>query len=134
MAPSILIIDFEQNDLVRMTNALAQAGYVVRTALQSADGLDLFREFAPDLVFVNVLMPGTNGPQVCDRIKDRSRDTAVYFVSSIATGSLGPMLRKSRSDGALKKPLDPAKLVEIAEKHIGPGDPELVRQHREREA
>lgn len=64
----VLIVDDE--DLVRRSlgRALKSKGHEILEAKNGADGLQIWREADPDLVFLDVLMPGLTGPEVLNEI------------------------------------------------------------------
>ena len=56
--PKILIIDDEEVVLDSCTQILKGSGYQIATASDGTHGLELVQEFQPDLVFVDLKMPG----------------------------------------------------------------------------
>ncbi|MCK5800032.1 MAG: response regulator transcription factor [Deltaproteobacteria bacterium] len=67
--PQILIIDDDRALVDVLSMALGDAGYAVRTAHDGAKGWDAFRDEVPDLVILDLLMPGLDGLEVCRRIR-----------------------------------------------------------------
>ena len=61
MENKILIIDDEEVVLDSCTLILEGSGYPIVTAANGARGLELLQEFGPDLVFVDLKMPGISG-------------------------------------------------------------------------
>jgi len=72
MSTKVLIIedDVEMNRLLELD--LKHHGYEVMTATTGLDGLRLFHEARPDLVVLDVALPGMNGMTVCQRIRELS--------------------------------------------------------------
>lgn len=70
--PRALVVD--DDDMIRMLleETLTQAGFSVRTAEDGEHALALFAESMPDLVLLDVDMPGLDGFAVCRRIRDRA--------------------------------------------------------------
>ena len=68
LKPKILIIDDEEIVLDSCTAILAGGNYDLATAGNGALGLKLIREFEPDLVFVDLKMPGISGLEVLEDI------------------------------------------------------------------
>lgn len=77
-----LVVDDEANlsDLLRM--ALGNEGWEVRTAANGQEALNAIREFAPDLVVLDVMMPGLDGMQVLDRVRASGNDVPVLFLTA----------------------------------------------------
>jgi len=73
-ARTILIVDDEIDLLDLLQYNLEQEGYGVITATNGADALDIARRAAPDLIVLDVMMPGMDGIEVCRRIR---KDAAI---------------------------------------------------------
>jgi two-component system KDP operon response regulator KdpE len=80
MPGRILVIDDESQITRVLRAALSAQGYDVRTANDPDEGLRVFREWAPDLVITDLMMPGLSGVDVCRMIRTRS-STPVLVLS-----------------------------------------------------
>jgi DNA-binding response OmpR family regulator len=69
---SILVVEDQEDIRILVTELLELAGYGVRAAADGKSGLRLFHEMRPDLVVLDVAMPGLDGWQVLERIRDVS--------------------------------------------------------------
>ncbi|HEX7898798.1 MAG TPA: response regulator transcription factor [Planctomycetota bacterium] len=69
MARTILVIDDEAEIVRLLDHSLTQAGYLVIGARDGEAGLTAARKHAPDLVLLDVMMPGVDGLDVCRRLK-----------------------------------------------------------------
>ncbi len=65
MPGRILVIDDESQITRVLRAALSAQGYDVRTANDPEEGLRLFRDWPPDLVITDLMMPGMSGVEVC---------------------------------------------------------------------
>ncbi len=82
--PLVLVVDDQQAN-VRMVGALlARAGYQVLPALSGAEGLELARTKTPDVVLLDMKMPGMDGFEVLRQIRldDTTRDLPVIFLTA----------------------------------------------------
>lgn len=70
--PTVLVIDDDATLLELLSGHLEHAGYRVLTAAGGLDGLRLLNETSPDLVVLDVMMPGMDGWEVCRQIRLRS--------------------------------------------------------------
>jgi DNA-binding response OmpR family regulator len=68
----VLLIDDDELITRPLAAALAQAGYRVTVAHTGQRGLDLARAAKPDVVILDVLMPGMDGWQVCQALRQHS--------------------------------------------------------------
>lgn len=80
MPSSILVIDDDENVLELIRISLRRLGLTVYGARSGEEGLLLFDQVGPDLVTLDVLMPGMDGWEVCRRLRQVS-DVPVVFVS-----------------------------------------------------
>jgi two-component system, OmpR family, KDP operon response regulator KdpE len=81
MPGRILVIDDEPQITRVLRAALAAQGYDVRIANDPDEGLRVFRDWTPDLVVTDLMMPGISGVEVCRAI--RSRSTTPIVVLSV---------------------------------------------------
>src|SRR3990172_2264748 len=69
---TILLIDDDKNLLELFSSHLEAVGYRPLTARDGATGLRLATESRPDLVVLDVMMPGMDGWEVCERLREKS--------------------------------------------------------------
>ncbi len=69
MLGRILVIDDEAQITRVLRAALSAQGYTVRTANDPEEGLQVYREWVPDLVVTDLMMPGMTGVEVCHAIR-----------------------------------------------------------------
>ena len=83
---SVLIVDDNPANLRLLSGILAENGYKVRPAPSGALALQSVRSTLPDLVLLDIKMPGMDGYEVCRRLKadERTRDVPVLFISALA--------------------------------------------------
>ena len=82
---TILIIDDTPENLRVLSSALIQQGYEVRNAINGPLALSRAQAIKPDLILLDVMMPGMDGYEVCGRLKEnpQTRDIPVIFVSAV---------------------------------------------------
>ncbi|GAC1396574.1 MAG: response regulator transcription factor [Chloroflexota bacterium] len=69
MAADILVVDDDRKITDALRRGLAYQGYRVTVAHSGAEGLELARMRAPDVVILDILMPGIDGLEVCRRLR-----------------------------------------------------------------
>lgn len=81
----ILVIDDDQININLITRYLTMVGYQVVSATNGPDGLDLLQKHQPDLVLLDVIMPGMNGFRVCQIIREefKIRHIPIVMVTSL---------------------------------------------------
>jgi len=83
---TILIIDDTPDNLRFLSDLLERAGYAVRKVISGDLGLEAAQLEPPDLILLDIKMPGLDGYQVCDRLKsnERTRSIPVIFLSAMS--------------------------------------------------
>ncbi|WP_372680693.1 response regulator [Desulfosarcina sp.] len=101
----VLIIDDEQDirDVTALT--LMDAGYQVETAADGAEGLARCEQFSPRIVITDIRMPGMDGIQVLEIVKQRFPDTEVIVAT--AFGEMETAIRALQLDASdfITKPI-----------------------------
>jgi two-component system KDP operon response regulator KdpE len=69
---TVLLIDDDQTLLELLSGHLQAAGYQPLTASDGPNGLHLAVEAQPDLVVLDVMMPGMDGWEICQRLREKS--------------------------------------------------------------
>jgi DNA-binding response OmpR family regulator len=69
MAASVLLVDDEPNIVLSLEFLMRQAGYDVRVARDGDAALRAVAERAPDLVLLDLMIPGRDGYEVCEAIR-----------------------------------------------------------------
>jgi DNA-binding response OmpR family regulator len=82
----VLVVEDEENLLFTLQHNLKREGYKVFTATRGDDGLRLAREHHPDLIVLDLMLPGVDGMQVCRTLR---RDTTVPIIMLTALGGEG---------------------------------------------
>lgn len=66
----ILVVDDDPDVLGTLTRALGREGFHISTAMSGNEALEFLYKQVPDLVILDVMMPGLNGFEVCERIRN----------------------------------------------------------------
>jgi putative two-component system response regulator len=104
----VLVVDDHEATAKGMRDLLVAAGYKVRIALNGADALQLAADDPPDLVLLDVMMPGMSGVDVCRELKARSltRLTPVVLVTASHDREYRLSGLEAGADEFLTKPID----------------------------
>ena len=121
--PSVLIVDDEQHIRLLIEQALEELeddGVELMTAPDGQVALDVVRNQAPDLVFLDVTMPKLNGFEACDTIKHELGMTDTFVCMLTAKGQAYDRERglEAGADLFLTKPFDPDELLAIARRAL----------------
>ena len=84
MSIEILIVDDEPGVVVPLQFLMEQQGYSVMTAQRGEDALDLIYQYKPDLVLLDIMLPGIDGYEVCEiiRLNPNYRDMKIIFLTA----------------------------------------------------
>lgn len=82
MSKRILIVDDEKDLVYLMEQILLMQGFEVRTAQNGLNGMQVYKEFLPDLVLLDVNMPLFDGFEVARKIRAIDKVTKIFFISS----------------------------------------------------
>jgi CheY-like chemotaxis protein len=107
---TILVVDDRPENLELLAYLLSRAGHEVTTALGGEAGLERAQELLPDLVIIDLHMPGLDGWELARRIRD---DEGLAKVRLLAV-SVGPAsnarAREAGFDGFFPMPFEPGDL------------------------
>jgi len=113
MAKRILIIDDDPIALELIEYALQQEGYETITAPNGVEGLAKVRDEKPDLVVLDVMLPGLDGFEVCHRLRAEPETARlpILMLSAKAREVDIDTGRRMGADMYVTKPMDPSALV-----------------------
>lgn len=111
----ILLVDDEPNILIALEFLIQQAGYSVFKAHNGEDALRAVADLQPDIVVLDVMMPGMDGFEVARRLRAQERFADLTIIFLTAKGTQQDRYRGYESGGEiyLTKPFDNAELVNI---------------------
>ena len=114
----ILVIDDEEIVLDSCEQILAKGGFEIRTAENGTLGLSRIEEYHPDLVFVDLKMPGISGFEVLETIHELDPTIVTIVITGFATiGSAVEAMQKGAFD-FLPKPFTPDELRLITQRGL----------------
>ena len=115
----VLVIDDDEAVHVVLTNMLTREGYSTRTAHDGKEGLRIAREYHPDIVILDILMPGMDGWSVLSQLKAMPgfADIPIILLTMLENKEMGFALGAA---DYLTKPIDAQKLLPVLERHRSP--------------
>ncbi len=110
MSLTILVVDDDEKLNRLLKRFLKDFGYEIYSAVDAADGLKKVRTVMPDLIILDVMLPGMSGFDVCKRIREFS---AVPIIMLTARGDVMDKVvgLELGADDYLPKPFEPRELV-----------------------
>ena len=131
MAKSILIVEDDNNiaDLLRLY--LEKEGYQATIAADGTQGIDLYRKLRPDLVLLDVMMPGVDGWGVLRAIRQDSQTPVIMLTAKGETSDKVSGLKQG-ADDYITKPFEMkevlARIEAVLRRAAGDGDKEKPRR------
>ena len=117
-AANILVVDDTRANLRLLVSILSENGYKVRPAPNGQRALAVAKKSLPDLILLDVNMPGMNGYEVCEQLKadEHTRHIPVIFISA-----LNEVLDKVRGFEVggvdyITKPIQTTKIIDVTKR------------------
>jgi adenylate cyclase len=109
----ILVVDDTANNVKLLKDLLTMRGYAVVTASSGAEGLEQIDKERPDIVLLDVMMPGMNGYDVCRRIRENPNTGVlpVVMVTALDPGQERIKGLEAGADDFLTKPINQPELL-----------------------
>lgn len=114
MSRKILIVDDEPNIIVPLQFLMEQNGYRVRIAENGEEAVDAVLRFRPDLILLDIMLPGINGFEVCQTIRE---DPELHATKIILVTALGRDVDMAKgialgADAYVTKPFSNSEIVD----------------------
>lgn len=131
----ILIVEDTPASLQLLTELLSQAGFCVRQAQDGEMALLSARERPPELVLLDIRMPGINGYEVCRRLKEApgTRDVPVIFLSALHEAEDKVQGFKLGAVDYIAKPYHPDEVLARVRTHVELRRLQVGLEHRVQE-
>jgi len=106
----ILILD-DDPVTCDLLSRILETEYQVAVCHDAQDGLRLARQFFPDLILLDILMPGMDGFAACREIRRTFVDVPIVFISGLTETPLIVRALEMGGDGYITKPFEPQELL-----------------------
>lgn len=107
---TILVIEDEPDMLLLMRRIFEEEGYHVELAADGVYGIDLLKTTKPDLVLLDIMMPGPDGYTTLESIRQFSKVPVIMVTARRELGALQKTLDLG-ADDYVKKPFGPNELL-----------------------
>jgi CheY-like chemotaxis protein len=111
---TVLIADDHPDTREILRTILALEGFEVLTAMNGEDAVDMALEHRPDLVFMDLMMPGLDGTQALAAIRDEVGADTVPVAAVTARSVTADEMREAGFCALLRKPVRPDKVARAA--------------------
>ena len=110
---NILVVDDEPSIRDSVSRILDRRGYQVATACGGKEALDMAPAFQPDVVLLDIIMPGLDGYEVCRQMRRSMPGVKIiYFTAKVEMDDFkGDLSDDARADAIIEKPASSEKIV-----------------------
>ncbi len=120
MTGKILLVD-DELDLAEVTKMrLESSGYEVMAVASGEEAFTFLQKDIPDLILLDLLLPGVQGEEVCKKLKcdDRLKTIPVILLTASA-GDIPKVAKEVGADDFIMKPYEPEELLDKIKKLLG---------------
>jgi CheY-like chemotaxis protein len=116
----VLIVDDSKNIRKLITVVLRKEGYEFVEAKNGIEALEKVKIARPDLVILDIIIPGIDGLKVCEEIRKdpKSKDTAIIILTSESTYEAREKAHEAGADIFMMKPFEPQDLRTAAKEAL----------------
>lgn len=109
----ILLVDDEQDIIDMISYNLEKEGYEIETATNGRDAIDIAEKFMPDLILLDVMMPGMDGMETCVEMRsiDSLKHTIIAFLTARGEDYSQIAGFEAGADDYISKPIKPRVLI-----------------------
>ena len=120
MSKRVLVVEDQEDNMQIMNDMLASAGYQVIKAVTGYEGVAMAESHKPDLILMDIQLPGLDGYQATRRIKDNAalKHIPVIAVTSYALGGEESRAEEAGCDAFFSKPVSPRLLLAKVREYI----------------
>ncbi|MFH1116737.1 MAG: response regulator [Pseudomonadota bacterium] len=126
MKAKILLIEDNEQNRYLLTFLLQQHGHEVIPAVSGLQGLELAAQISPDLILLDIQLPGMDGYDVARALKADSRLKSVPIVAVTSYAMVGDREKvlAAGAEGYIEKPINPETFTEEIERFVTHPDEE----------
>jgi diguanylate cyclase (GGDEF)-like protein len=117
----VLIVDNDPKTLKVLELRLKNEGYELALATNGKQAIQLFNEFAPDLVLVDVNMPGMSGLEVLSEIKLKIPEIPVVVMTAFSSEEVAVDAVKKGANDYVTKPFNSKEICQVVKENIERG-------------
>ncbi|RSL33705.1 DNA-binding response regulator [Salibacterium salarium] len=127
-AKTVLVVEDEE-DIRNLIVLYLQNKYKVLTANDGLPALTVIKENQPDLILLDILLPGMNGMDVCMKLRETDVKTPVLFLSAKRDFEDKIQGLELGADDYITKPFDPGELMARIQAHLRRTNTNVVQHH-----
>lgn len=117
---TILVVDDTSTNLLLLEGVLTSYGYDVRTAISGEGALRAVKAEFPDLILLDIMMPGIDGYETCRRLKSQESTASIPVIFLSAKSDTASIIEGFNAGGVdyVGKPFNEAELISRVNTHL----------------
>ena len=121
MSKRILVVEDQEDNRIILRDLLTSAGFTILEAVTGEDGVAAAQQHVPDLILMDVQLPGIDGLEATRRIKAEPalKPIPLIVVTSYALSGDDAKARDAGADDYVTKPFSPRALLAKVRQHLG---------------
>jgi two-component system, cell cycle response regulator DivK len=121
MGRKVLLVEDQEDNRRILRDLLTSAGYEIREALTGEDGIRLADEYRPDLILMDIQLPGVDGYEAARQIKANPalRAIPIIAVTSYALSGDDAQALEAGCEAYVAKPFSPRALLAKVREYLG---------------
>ncbi|SFL73175.1 response regulator transcription factor [Salibacterium qingdaonense] len=117
----ILIVEDEE-DIRNLITLYLESRYQIISTSNGSDVLLLQKDHRPDLILLDVMLPGKSGMEICEEIREQDKETPILFLSAKREFEDKIQGLETGADDYITKPFDPGELMARVQAHLRRND------------
>lgn len=109
----IMLIEEDSGVVEEVKSLLVEQGFQVSIARDGGQAQGTIRMHAPDLILIQVILPGESGFEICEKVKENYPRIPILFYTEVALESAINLAERVGADGYLIKPSSSEKLLDM---------------------
>lgn len=129
----VLLVDDETQLTDAVGSFLERDGFTVAAAASAIEALNLLPTFEPDLIVLDILMPGMNGRELLRHLRQQQNWTPIVMLTRVGEAAERARAIEEGADDYINKPFDPTELaarIRAVLRRARPGKPSLAMARR----
>lgn len=114
----ILVVDDQFGIRMLLQEVLKIEGYETQLASNGLEALELLTAFQPDLVFLDMKIPGMDGLEILKKMKEQTPDVKIIMMTAYSELDLINTALSIGALGYLPKPFNIEELINLSKKYI----------------
>ena len=118
MMDKILIVDDDKDLITLLKSGLSRNGYQVRATISCKEGLEIFYQFLPDVVILDINVGNEDGREMCRQIKASAEFQLIPVIMISANDISLELYKNYGANDVLKKPFLLAQIQKLISKYL----------------